>query len=52
MRARKIQGGSRHVQLAREVAQKGEHSKMPPEIIAGATQGGVGQSLTKPVYIV
>lgn len=41
VRARKIQGGSRHIQLAREVVQKGEESKMPPDIIAGTTQGDV-----------
>lgn len=51
MRASKIQGGSRHVQLAREAVQgKGEYRKMPPEIIPETTQGDVCQSLTIPVH--
>ena len=47
VRARKIQGGSRHIQLTKEVVRKGRHSKMPPEIIPGTSQGDVCQSLTK-----
>ena len=46
----KIQGGSRHVELAREVVWKRECSKVPLEIIPGITEGRVCQSLAKPVY--
>lgn len=45
----KTQGGSRHVELAREVVWKREHSKMPLEIIPGITEGRVCQGLAKPV---
>lgn len=46
----KIQGGSRHVELAREVVWKRECGKMPLEIIPGITEGCVCQGPAKPVY--
>ena len=45
----KTQGGSRHVELAREVVWKRERSKMPLEIIPGITEGRACQGLAKPV---
>ena len=45
----KTQGGSRHVELAREVVWKRERSKMPLEIIPGITEGRVCQDPAKPV---
>lgn len=49
MRASKIRGGPRHIQLAGEAVRKGggAYSKMPPETTPGTAQGDVRQGLAK-----